>query len=212
MGISLSGLTQSSTGNLTISAGSGNDGLIGNGSTQLFIDGGNDHMGVGAAPSTQDMFIINATNSGADARRLFRVLGTVNVVAGSNGQIATIGGTLVEAGSGTHDVMSGLALAAPAITNAGGATADAATLWILGAPTGATPTGGNYALWVDDGAVRFDDRTFSVGGVNYEWPSSLSAGTYLKVDGSGNLSWAAATGSATGSGFFSRIPICVRIP
>ena len=32
MGISLSGLTQSSTGNLTLSAASGNDVLIGNGS------------------------------------------------------------------------------------------------------------------------------------------------------------------------------------
>jgi len=40
MGISLSGLTQSSTGNLTISAGSGNDVLIGDNATLISIDGG----------------------------------------------------------------------------------------------------------------------------------------------------------------------------
>ena len=59
MGISLSGLTESSTGDLTISAGSGNDVLIGEpGSTLLFIDGGTNHAGYGSVSSISG-FLVN---------------------------------------------------------------------------------------------------------------------------------------------------------
>lgn len=69
---------------------------------------------------------------------------------------------VIEASTGTHPVISNLIVRTFAITNAGGATADAATVYIEAAPTGVTPTGGLYGLIVDSGNVRIDDR-MSVG-------------------------------------------------
>lgn len=65
-------------------------------------------------------------------------------------QIAT------EAASGTHPLFAGVAIRQPSFTNGVATTTDAATLYIEDAPTGITPTDGNYALWVDSGFVRFD--------------------------------------------------------
>ena len=70
--------------------------------------------------------------------------------------VVNIAGTIVEAASGTHARLSGLEITATVITNAGAATTDAATVYISGAPTGITPTGALYALWVDAGEVRLD--------------------------------------------------------
>ena len=38
-----------------------------------------------------------------------------------------------------------------------------------------------------------------INGITYNWPSSQSAGTYLKTDGNGNLTWAATTGGGAAS-------------
>jgi hypothetical protein len=63
---------------------------------------------------------------------------------------------LTEASSGTHAIIANLAILAPTITNGAGATTDAATLYINGAPSGITPTSGLYALFVDAGDTRLD--------------------------------------------------------
>jgi len=110
-------------------------------------------------------------------------------------RVRTGSNAVTTAGSGTHNVISTLMLNEPNIT--GSNVTNSAVIYIYNAATEAT---NDYAIFVDDGAVRFDDRTFSIGGVVYEFPASVNAGTYLKTDGSGNLSWAAATASATGSG------------
>lgn len=64
--------------------------------------------------------------------------------------------SITEAASGTHALIANLAIGALDITNGAGATTNAATLYIEGPATGtATPTN-SYALWVDDGVVKFD--------------------------------------------------------
>lgn len=86
--------------------------------------------------------------------------------------------SITEAASGTHTLMANLAIGALAITDGVGATTNAATLYIEGPATGtATPTN-SYALWVDDGASRFD------GAVNLP---ALTASELVITDGSKNL-------------------------
>jgi hypothetical protein len=64
--------------------------------------------------------------------------------------------TFTEAASGTHNLIASVGVRAPVITNGVGATTNAATVYIEGAPSGtATPTN-VYALFVDAGVVRFD--------------------------------------------------------
>lgn len=90
---------------------------------------------------------------------------------------------------------------APTISAASALTVDnSATVMISGAPTGggagpATLTN-KYALWVQAGATRLDGSSLSINTVAYSWPGSQGgANTFLKNDGSGNLTWAA--GGAT---------------
>lgn len=76
-----------------------------------------------------------------------------------------IGTMLVnEATSGTHPLFSQLAIKPLTLGNLGADTAAAATLYIEGAAVGGV-TANNYALWVDNGASRFDgDVTISSDG------------------------------------------------
>lgn len=58
------------------------------------------------------------------------------------------------------------------------------------------------------GATTITSTSLNVGTVTYVWPSSQgAANTFLKNDGSGNLSWAAASGGVTGSGTLNQIAI-----
>ena len=62
-----------------------------------------------------------------------------------------------EAASGVHPLICSLLVRAPSLTDGAGATTNTATLYIEGAATGLTPTGANYAFWVDLGNSRFDE-------------------------------------------------------
>ena len=194
MGISLSGLTESSTGNLTISAGSGNDILIGNGSTQLFVDGGTDTLGVGGTAVTGSRLNIE---TGAVALDFITSTGTAfNVVAD------TVNDT---SGSATLAIVPTVQVGVMTYTSSNAMTyTDTASVYIAGIPvasTNVTFTNPAYALWVDSGAVRFDDRTFWIGGIAYEFPANNgNASEFLQTDGSGNLVWssvASASASTT---------------
>jgi len=88
---------------------------------------------------------------------------------------------LTEAASGTHAIMAGVRFQALALTAGVGATTAAASVYIEGAPTGAT---NNYAFWVDAGTSRFD------GDIDLN-----STGTLLNVGNAGN-DWT-ATGITT---------------
>ena len=143
----------------------------------LVIDGALNNMAIGSAVDADVALMVN--------------LPTFVPTAGQNGTWAYFDPALTEAGSGTHANMTGVHIAPLVNTNAGGATTNAATFRIGGAPTGATPTGGNYALWVDAGTSRFD------GDVDLN-----SSGTLLNVGGSGN-DWTATAFTHDGAATFN---------
>jgi hypothetical protein len=91
---------------------------------------------------------------------------TITGAAGGSTYVARIKGTIVEAGSGTHPIAIGLAVNTPTITNAGASLTTSATLWVQGAPSGATT---NYAVYVDGGTSRFDGELLV--GENTSFPS-----------------------------------------
>ena len=190
MGISLSGLTESSTGNLTISAGSGSDILIGNGSTQLFVDGGTDTLGIGGTAVSGSRLNIE---TGAVALDFITSTGTaINVIAD------TVNDT---SGAATLAIVPTVQIGVMTYTSSNSMTyTDTASLYIAGIPvasTNVTFTNAAYALWVDSGAVRFDDRTFWIGGIAYEFPANNgNASEFLLTDGSGNLSWSSVASAS----------------
>lgn len=100
-----------------------------------------------------------------------------------------------EAGSGTHAVIGGVGIRAPVITDGAGATTNAVTLYVEGAPTGtATPTN-VYAVWVDAGAVRIDG-TIELGAAS-DTTLSRSAAGVVSIEGVNILT--VAGGTLTGS-------------
>jgi len=171
MGISLSGLTESSTGHLTLSAGSGSDVLIGNGSTILRIDGGADGgagtVGVGLGTTAQDnvVFILDDDRTWATSSPRILTVGGAQVMGDGAGQdfyFAQFGAghsVTTQDNSETIVAVGTVWIREPIITKGSSDTiTNAFTLKVESAPTeGAN----NYALWVDDGAVRFDDRTLT---------------------------------------------------
>jgi hypothetical protein len=118
---------------------------------------------------------------------------------GGDGALVFLGGTLVEAGSGTHPDMVGLQIGTPSLSTGGGAsTTNASSLKINGAPTGAT---NNYALWVDAGLSRFDG--FFTHPDNHEQGSDRSL--LWSVDANNNetdrsFQWFANRSMTTGGG------------
>jgi len=190
MGISLSGLTESSTGNLTLSAGSNNDVLIGNGSTQIFVSGLTDTLGIGGTAVTGSRLNIE---TGAIALDFITSTGTAfNIVAD------TVNDT---SGSATLAIVPTVQVGIMTYTASNAMTyTNTASVYIAGIPvasTNVTFTNPAYALWVDNGAVRFDDRTFWIGGIAYEFPANNgSASEFLQTDGSGNLSWSSVASAS----------------
>lgn len=111
----------------------------------------------------------NGAGTQTDASYVFEGATTVaykvGIRGGNNDALSTglsfgnviIGSTAVtEATSGTHALMANLVLKPIAVTNAAGATTNAATLYVEGVTTGITPSNGNYAIWSKSGQNRFD--------------------------------------------------------
>jgi hypothetical protein len=101
---------------------------------------------------------------------------------GADGFLAKIGGTLTEAGSGTHALLAGLHLTVPTVTGGAAAVTEAATLYIAGAPTASGA--GNYAGLVAAGIFRLKGG-FGVGPVG-DTPSS-PMDDYALTDNTGAL-------------------------
>ena len=81
---------------------------------------------------------------------------SLTVPANGFGSLAYIAGTLVEAGSGTHALLSCLRINIPTITAGAASVTNGAGLYIQGAPA---PSGGaNYAIWVDADDTRLDGQ------------------------------------------------------
>lgn len=104
---------------------------------------------------------------------------------------------LTEAATGTHPVIGSVAIRAPQITNGAGATTNAVTLYVDGAPTGTAAPTNVYAFWVDDGEVRIDgaigDTTNRVSKV---WAIDMQVTNAIAGSITGNA--ATATALATG--------------
>lgn len=109
-------------------------------------------MAIGGTASAGTALLLNGTGY---ANNLFAATGSVSPAAGTNGTLYRLAGTIVEAGSGTHNLLSGFFLGATTVTAGAATVANTASLYIEG-PMVATVTGINYAVWIDDGEVRID--------------------------------------------------------
>ena len=119
---------------------------------------------------------------------------SISPTAGQNAYLFHAEGTIVEAASGVHAILTTVRLDPGTVTVGVATVTDTAIIYISAAMT-ATVTGTNYAVWVDAGPVRFDAARLDINLVNYSWPSAQgTAGQQLQTDGAdpGVLSWAAA--------------------
>lgn len=89
--------------------------------------------------------------------------------------------TLTEAASGTHPLISSVAVRSPIINNGSATTTNGVTVYIEGAPTGTASPTNVYAVWVDDGVVRIDG-TIELGDAS-DTTLSRSAAGVLAVEG-----------------------------
>lgn len=127
-------------------------------------------LGIGTVPSTPGLSI--GGSSFIDIA--LSITATVSGTAGAASSLLNITGTLIEAGSGVHPILSAVNLAAPTITGGLATVTNAATLYVAAAPT-ATVTGGNFSILVAAGASRFNGDVVIGTGTTY------STGGYLNV-------------------------------
>ena len=138
--------TVSTAGNMTLSASAGNDVLIGDDATIVYVDGGT-NSGTGSVGVGNTAL----ENTGLAVRGNF----TPPVDASAYGtRLLT---DFTEAASGTHTTIAQLRVDGRGIFSGGAATTNAAALYIFSAMAGAT---NNYAAWSDSGNNRFDGDVF----------------------------------------------------
>lgn len=66
--------------------------------------------------------------------------------------------SVTEAASGTHNIFANVAIDAATLANGVATTTNAASLYIRGTTIGTAAITNNYAMWVDSGLVRIDER------------------------------------------------------
>tara|TARA_R100000808_G_scaffold2858_4_gene10696 strand:- start:846 stop:3050 length:2205 start_codon:yes stop_codon:yes gene_type:complete len=128
-----------------------------NGATHSFmLNGGTGHIGLGATDHDSIHVGIAGTAAAGSAAGL-QIYNTIDPGGNSSAASLWVGGgnTIVEHSSGTHPIFASAYFQKPTITGGSATLANAATVYIAEATDG-TVTGGNYALWVDDGVSRFD--------------------------------------------------------
>jgi hypothetical protein len=111
------------------------------------------NLSLGTAPFTG----VRYYSAGTVANGLAAMLLANSLTADANTDPTGLGVSVqfTEAGSGTHNIITGVSIGEPVI-NAGAATVtNTASLYITNSAT-ATVTGNNYSFWVDNGLVRFD--------------------------------------------------------
>ena len=129
------------------------------GKSTLNINGGDVDFGV-KSQNNANALVVDAALDKVGILRAVQNDNTISVggatrvvTATQDGQHLGVATSLTEAASGTHSRLSGTHFDALALTGGAGATTDAATVSIGGAPSGAT---NNYAFLVDAGLSRFD--------------------------------------------------------
>jgi hypothetical protein len=126
---------------------------------------------VGSSSTNANFGVIAATGIGQLTNTATALLGagTISVRVGTfGGTTSTLGSNFAYAThiigavgaaenvSGTHPLVSQLAIRSLNLTDAGATTTNGATLYIEGATIGTATITNNYAVWIDDGAVRLD--------------------------------------------------------
>jgi hypothetical protein len=100
-----------------------------------------------ASPDTNVQVAVLGTHTpGVDTGVVLDIRSTVNALATRDAYGLNIRPTIVEAGSGTHNLFASALIQAPTITAGAGATTFGATLFVKGASTGATY---NIPLYVE---------------------------------------------------------------
>jgi hypothetical protein len=158
------------------------------------IDGGDNSVSVGGTVGASALFAVRGTfTPGATTARGFLLDPTLTVASGQDAQGTALYPTLAAHSSGTHANLHGVQIGTVNITDNGATITNAASLIIDGAPTEAT---NNYALWVDAGDVRFDEK------LGIGLPSGTAAFSEIHIheesaSGSPMIKW---SNSATGAG------------
>jgi hypothetical protein len=99
---------------------------------------------------------------------------TTSLSAGSNHATLLIASSaLFEAVSGTHAIVSQLAIKPITLSNGTATTTNGATVYIEGAASGTASITNNYALWVDDGATRLDGGLLALNQFNRQTASYI---------------------------------------
>lgn len=125
----------------------------------LYVSGGvtlSNSIGIGVGPdANHEVTIAGSIVGGATRAAGLYVAPTITPGFSVGVSIFQVGGTIVEGTGLSLGLLAGARFDAPSITAGTSTATNAATVYIAGAPS-ATVSGGNYALWVDDGAVRLD--------------------------------------------------------
>ena len=171
-GITING-TVSCNGSLTANNGIQTGGVF-NGNFYL----NNSQSATNISSATQ-LYLAGSTSTGV---RLFLGGGTTNYTIGTS---AAFGSTIfpnnsvTEAASGTHPIIANVAIKPIVITNAGGATTDAASLYIDGPASGITPTGGLYSILVASGTSKLNGNLYCNG--NFTNTGLVPASSYAEL-------------------------------
>ena len=127
------------------------------------------------ANSAHSVYIKPTKTALVDTGANLAIGGSLTAAVDASISILRVGGTIIEAGSGTHPLLVGSNFVAPTITGAGAATTTGATVYISGAPATAT---NQYALFVDAGTSRFDGDLHFYGTVALASQNSM----YFNID------------------------------
>jgi len=103
---------------------------------------------------------ITTTLAGVSQTTFGRLIATaLNTTLGANlsySSFLLIGNTVAESSAGTHNMFAQFSIKPLIVNDGAGSTTNGATLYIEGAATGTATITNNYAVWIDDGAVRLD--------------------------------------------------------
>lgn len=133
-----------SSGTVALLDGTNADGL------ELVLTDAGPHA-IGAAAFSTSQFSLRGTFAEQIG---FRVESTLTPPAGQSSAAIYLDPTITEAGSGTHSLLAGVRIQAPAVTGGAATVTNAASLYINDAM--AASGASNYAILVDAGMSRFD--------------------------------------------------------
>lgn len=141
-------------------------------------------VGIGTAPATTAALTIGGS---AWTTNGLSVNPSISSAVASNPAVVAISGTIIEAASGTHTILSGLSVSAPTVTPGLGAVTDAATVYINSATSAVVTGGANWALYIGSGSSRLNDiyqssaATYTTGGYN-ALVRNITTGRYETVE------------------------------